>query len=948
MRSRFWCNILGKLAVCWEPVLSLQQAAMLIARVCTPIETVCTSPTRLKPTAVLMVVLSLAAGVTLAPGSQVLGESSLLDLAPDWQAISVDSFEPGSSSHASWQPNLRLTLPFVCRPMVDNPQFTYLKARTGSLTLNDTPPVPLPWGSCKGLQPPNCYNGSPCGSLPADWSRSGVRLAWLDLSANHQINGELPASWSLAASVRFGLTVDSKLSPEWGNDSAESDSEEPAIGSAIVTVHATVSAAAQLKDIAAACVKDTVGGTRTTGCVPPKVLTCKHSLGICTTASTNIARSPFTMHSSSTEGSCSGFSDVGDSLSVGADWHIHPDRLQICKRSNGQDWELGRGGFGQVVKAVLDGKRFIALKMLKLDGQSRPTDDQLHAFGTELAIMAACRHRNVVRFLGGWLQSSGAYICQELCEGGDLSSALERSDSRDRDTHWYCRGKSIALDIARGLEYLHGKHVIHFDIKSNNILLHGSGRACIADVGLAHALTSKTHLSRATYSDPKGTWAYISPEMLTNQQCRVSADIFSFGIVLWEICTGEPSRRGRNRPVLCPCECPQAIADLIAACALEPSSRPSAGQIVQQILASPHTEKDGQKSAAAAGEVVTAQQSSDDQGGLSSQKILAMTGWNQDALENRLAILALEVQCSRDGRVTHSALDTVAEWRHASKATALQVADLRDGRITCIAGCSDGSLYRLQLAMPQYLSADLADMQLIGDDTDGRDLLTWQQHVHSGPVADLDIRGDTGQVVTAGLDGAIHIFPLESQRTLSSQKVPAAQGMNGSHSHEPHVKGSATVSYRAVKWASPNTFNAAGTSGGVEVWDRRSKGRQPSSKSPAAYGFTGCGGHDARVGVLRQIHCLDCHPGQPHLCASGASQGFVAVWDLRFSSAPVCGRLGDSADAGEVWEVRFDVSPGGNSNVLFCTDDELSVSAEDNREQSILLILPSSAYNQDA
>ena len=130
--------------------------------------------------------------------------------------------------------------------------------------------------------------------------------------------------------------------------------------------------------------------------------------------------------------------------------------------------------------------------------------------------------------------------------------------------------------LAAGLNYLHEKmRVIHMDLKSSNILLReaqrsnsgsytGSYLAKVSDVGLSKILpTSREYLSSA---ETGGTWNWCAPEVIMNTKCTSAADMFSYGVVLWEICTGEIPVRGQMREVRVPEECPQRVADLIHAC----------------------------------------------------------------------------------------------------------------------------------------------------------------------------------------------------------------------------------------------------------------------------------------------------------------------------------------------------------------------------------------------
>jgi serine/threonine protein kinase len=135
-------------------------------------------------------------------------------------------------------------------------------------------------------------------------------------------------------------------------------------------------------------------------------------------------------------------------------------------------------------------------------------------------------------------------------------------------------------DVARGLAYLHSKRVVHLDLKSANILLSRTGAAKIADVGMARVL-NKSCLSALS---GMGTFAWSAPEVLAGRRCTEKVDVYSWGVVLWEVCTGEAPVRGDMRALRVPEECPPEVAELYRRCVEEePQARPTAAEVVQAL-----------------------------------------------------------------------------------------------------------------------------------------------------------------------------------------------------------------------------------------------------------------------------------------------------------------------------------------------------------------------------
>ncbi|KAL4419356.1 hypothetical protein ABPG77_001583 [Micractinium sp. CCAP 211/92] len=260
-----------------------------------------------------------------------------------------------------------------------------------------------------------------------------------------------------------------------------------------------------------------------------------------------------------------------------SDWMITPREIEICRRPDGSEWELGSGGFGKVYKALRHGAQPVAVKVLAVVGDARYQSQE--DFKREIGILRACRDPNIVAFLGASLLPRSTMLVTEYCDGGNLTRNLMAG----RVT-WHKRGKKIALDVARGLTYLHSRRIIHFDLKSPNILLARDGTAKISDVGMAKIMAREY----SGVTGNVGTLAWAAPEMLLGARCTEKADIYSYGVVLWEICTGATPIRGQLRDVQVPQECPAEVRELILDClATNPRKRPSAVDVVERLRAMP-------------------------------------------------------------------------------------------------------------------------------------------------------------------------------------------------------------------------------------------------------------------------------------------------------------------------------------------------------------------------
>ncbi|XP_058004654.1 receptor-like kinase TMK3 isoform X2 [Hevea brasiliensis] len=204
--------------------------------------------------------------------------------------------------------------------------------------------------------------------------------------------------------------------------------------------------------------------------------------------------------------------------------------------------ELGRGGFGVVYKGELDDGTKIAVKRMESGVISSKALDEFQA---EIAVFSKVRHRHLVSHLGYSIAGNERILFYEYMPQGALSKHLFHWKSLKLEPLSWKRRLNIALDVARGMEYLHNlahRSFIHGHLKSSNILLGDDFRAKVSDFGLVKLAPEgeKSMLNRLA-----ATFGYLAPEYAGKVTTKV--DVFSFGVVLMELLTGLMAR-DEDRP----------------------------------------------------------------------------------------------------------------------------------------------------------------------------------------------------------------------------------------------------------------------------------------------------------------------------------------------------------------------------------------------------------------
>ncbi|CAN6202312.1 unnamed protein product [Urochloa humidicola] len=276
------------------------------------------------------------------------------------------------------------------------------------------------------------------------------------------------------------------------------------------------------------------------------------------------------------------------------------DNLQIIKNSDLEELrELGSGTFGTVYHGKWRGSD-VAIKRINdrcFTGKASEQERMRTDFWNEADKLASLHHPNVVAFYGVVLDGPGGSVATvtEYMANGSLRQALQRHEKIfDRR-----RRLLIAMDVAFGMEYLHGKNIVHFDLKSDNLLVNlrdPQRPICkVGDLGL-----SKVKCQTLISGGVRGTLPWMAPELLNGSSSLVSekVDVFSFGIVMWELLTGEEPyaelhygaiiggivNNTLRPPVPESCD-PQWRALMEQCWAAEPSERPSFTEIGKSLRA---------------------------------------------------------------------------------------------------------------------------------------------------------------------------------------------------------------------------------------------------------------------------------------------------------------------------------------------------------------------------
>ncbi|KAH6792375.1 Protein kinase superfamily protein [Perilla frutescens var. hirtella] len=253
--------------------------------------------------------------------------------------------------------------------------------------------------------------------------------------------------------------------------------------------------------------------------------------------------------------------------------------LQIGER-------IGIGSYGEVYRSEWNGTEVAVKKFMNQD----ISGDALAQFKCEIEIMLRLRHPNVVLFMGAVTRPPHMSILTEFLPRGSLYKLLHRPSIQIDEK----RRIKMALDVAKGMNYLHTSHpiIVHRDLKTPNLLVDKNWVVKVCDFGMSR-LQHHTFLSSKSAA---GTAEWMAPEVLRNEPSNEKSDVYSFGVILWELATlrvpwtemnsmqvvGAVGFQGRHLEI--PPTVDPLVAEIISDCwNRNPQARPSFAQIITRL-----------------------------------------------------------------------------------------------------------------------------------------------------------------------------------------------------------------------------------------------------------------------------------------------------------------------------------------------------------------------------
>ncbi|PSS26861.1 Serine/threonine-protein kinase [Actinidia chinensis var. chinensis] len=287
-------------------------------------------------------------------------------------------------------------------------------------------------------------------------------------------------------------------------------------------------------------------------------------------------------------------------IRVREDWEIDVSKLVVKEK-------IGSGTFGSVHRGFYDGKD-VAVKVLDLgeDDQMKnsKTASRRSAFKQEVSVWHKLDHPNIAKMVGATRNSQELDNCENLVPNKNASCILVEYLPGRTLKNYLVKSRrkklafntvmQLALDIARGLSYLHSKKIVHMDVKTENMLLDKDRTVKLTDFGVARVEASNA----SDMTGQTGTLGYMAPEVISGEPYDHKCDVYSFGICLWETYCCDMPYPDLNfseltsavvyknlRPEIPRC-CPRELANVMKKCwDRDPKKRPEMRDVVGMLEA---------------------------------------------------------------------------------------------------------------------------------------------------------------------------------------------------------------------------------------------------------------------------------------------------------------------------------------------------------------------------
>ncbi|KAK9666747.1 hypothetical protein RND81_14G208100 [Saponaria officinalis] len=254
-------------------------------------------------------------------------------------------------------------------------------------------------------------------------------------------------------------------------------------------------------------------------------------------------------------------------------WEIDPRLLKFENK-------VASGSYGDLYKGTYCSQD-VAIKILKAE---RINTDLQKEFAQEVYIMRKVRHKNVVQFIGACTKPPSLCIVTEFMSGGSIYDYLHKH----KGTFKLPSVLKVAIDVSKGMNYLHQNNIIHRDLKAANLLMDENEVVKVGDFGVARVKAQSGVMTAET-----GTYRWMAPEVIEHKPYDHKADVFSFAIVLWELLSGKlpyeyltPLQAAVGvvqkglRPTI-PKNCHPKLAELLEKCwQQDPALRPNFSEII--------------------------------------------------------------------------------------------------------------------------------------------------------------------------------------------------------------------------------------------------------------------------------------------------------------------------------------------------------------------------------